>query len=837
MLTAETKRTIDAARDVLVGKVPDPKAQVEQITTALIYKFMHDLDQESVALGGQAKYFSGDYQKFAWSSLLDTRLSGEARLDLYVQAVTSLERNPNLPQLFRDIFKGAFLPYNDPQTLTLFLKEINKFRYDHSEELGNAFEYLLSVLGSQGDAGQFRTPRHIIDFMVEVIDPHKHETILDPACGTAGFLISAFKHIRKHNSSNFKPEGNHKDALGESAPELILADSALYSGDRLTPDERKKLTENIQGYDISPDMVRLSLVNLYLHGFPNPRIQEYDTLTSEKNWDESFDVILANPPFMTPKGGIRPHRRFQVQAKRSEVLFVDYILEHLNPGGRAAVIVPEGVIFKSENAYKSLRRLLLDDGLYAVVSLPSGVFNPYAGVKTSILFFDMQLGRRAAELLFVKIDQDGFDLGAQRRRIDRNDLPEALRVLRAWQRGEKMESPLALWAEKARVAADGDYNLSAERYRPVQARLNQKWPLVELGELCEILDSKRIPIKKADRKKGIYPYYGATGILDYVDDFIFDEKLVLVGEDGAKWGAKERTAFIATGRYWVNNHAHVLRPNRDLLVDEFLIPILNMMDLLTYVTGVTVPKLNQEKLKSIKIPLPPLEVQRDIVEQIQVKQDAIDAARALIASLEKERRFFARELQDREDVEWVELGEVCDIVRGGSPRPIKEHITNSENGINWIKIGDVSEGQKYITSTKEKIKPDSINKTRLVYKGDIILSNSMSFGRPYILAIDGAIHDGWLLLHIKNEKVLKDYIYLILGDELVHEQFKRFATGGVVNNLNIGLVSKVKIPIPCIEIQKKLINESEFIEKMISNNQQIIKSMEKKIEQVLETIF
>ena len=136
MLDATTKRNIDAARDVLVGKVPDPKAQVEQITTALIYKFMDDLDKESLRLGGKAKFFSENTKNIAGATWVDTRLSGEARLGLYVQAITSMDKNPSLPQLFRDIFKGAFLPYNDPQTLSLFLKEINKFTYNHSEELG-----------------------------------------------------------------------------------------------------------------------------------------------------------------------------------------------------------------------------------------------------------------------------------------------------------------------------------------------------------------------------------------------------------------------------------------------------------------------------------------------------------------------------------------------------------------------------------------------------------------------------------------------------------------------------------------------------------------------------
>ena len=199
------------------------------------------------------------------------------------------------------------------------------------------------MLGSQGDAGQFRTPRHIIDFIVEVVAPKKGETVLDPACGTAGFLISAYKHILHANT----------DAKGNST---------------LTPDERGRLAANFKGYDISPDMVRLSLVNFYLHGFADPHIDEYDTLTSEDRWNEFADVIFANPPFMSPKGGIKPHRRFSIQAKRSEVLFVDYIAEHLTPSGRAGIIVPEGIIFQSQAAYKALRKMLVEDALVAVVS-------------------------------------------------------------------------------------------------------------------------------------------------------------------------------------------------------------------------------------------------------------------------------------------------------------------------------------------------------------------------------------------------------------------------------------------------------------------------------------
>ena len=322
-------------------------------------------------------------------------------LNLYAEALTRIPENPNIPPLFREIFNNVYLPYRDPETLRMFLSVIDEFTYDHSERLGDAFEHLLLGLGSQGDAGQFRTPRHIIDFMVKIIDPQKDERVLDPACGTAGFLISSYKHIRDASSGD--------------------ADRPT-----LTPDEHARLVNNLVGYDISPDMVRLSLVNMYLHGFPQPNIHEYDTLTSEARWDEYADVILANPPFMSPKGGIRPHSRFSVQSIRSEVLFVDYIAEHLASDGRASVIVPEGVIFQSQNVYKQLRRMLVENYIVAVVSLPAGVFKPYSGVKTSILVMDRTLASRVDSIAFFKVENDGYELGDQRRPITENDLPAAL---------------------------------------------------------------------------------------------------------------------------------------------------------------------------------------------------------------------------------------------------------------------------------------------------------------------------------------------------------------------------------------------------------------------------
>ena len=467
MLDTDTKRRIDTARDILVGKVPDPKGQVEQITIALIYKFMDDMDAESEEFGGKCKFFANEFARYGWAKLMRSGLGGFETLNLYAEAIAKMPENPGIPLLFRDIFKNAYLPYRDPETLRAFLKIIDEFTYDHSERLGDAFEYLLSVLGSQGDAGQFRTPRHIINFIIEVIDPKKSETVLDPACGTAGFLISSYKHILTANT----------DVKGHS---------------RLTPDDRGRLAQNFKGYDISPDMVRLSLVNMYLHGLNDPHIFEYDTLTSQNRWNEYADVILANPPFMSPKGGIRPHNRFSVQSKRSEVLFVDYMAEHLTPAGRAGIIVPEGIIFQSQTAYTQLRKMLVEQYLVAVISLPAGVFNPYSGVKTSILILDKSLAKKTNTIAFFKIENDGFGLGAQRRPIHKNDLPQAqaeigayLRRLRTRELVADFQPTLGLIVKKEKIAASGDYNLSGERYRDTIAAIGH-YPPRALGGLLQI---------------------------------------------------------------------------------------------------------------------------------------------------------------------------------------------------------------------------------------------------------------------------------------------------------------------------------------------------------------
>lgn len=851
MLDVETKNRINTARDILVGKVPDPKSQVEQITIALIYKFMDDMDVEAEELGGKRTFFVGEYAKYAWRKIFDPRQSGYELLNLYSEAITKMDTNPGVPKLFRDIFKNAYLPYRDPETLKSFLKIINDFEYNHSEKLGDAFEFLLSILGSQGDAGQFRTPRHIIDFMVAIIDPKKHEVILDPACGTAGFLISSYKHIVKQNSSNYLPEQNTGVTVNgtQSVNEVIITTNG-YSGDKLTADERRILADNIHGYDISPDMVRLSLVNMYLHGIKEPHISEYDTLTSEDHWNQFCDVILANPPFMSPKGGIRPHKRFSVQSNRSEVLFVDYIAEHLTPDGRAAVIVPEGIIFQSGNAYKQLRKMLVEKYLVGVISLPAGVFQPYSGVKTSILWLDKVLAKKTDKILFVKIENDGFDLGAQRRVIKENDLPVVLEIIKNYKFWLSQAEPIdygstsSLYVEKSVVAKDGNYALSGERYKESLIRKHSAYDLVAIGDLCELFNGRAFkPSEWEPKEKGGIPIVRIQNLNDKNAEYHYfsgdnsERCLIEPGELLFSWSGSRGSSFGAHiwkgGKAILNQHIFKVKYDTTRSLKRYLYYALNKAVEEVEQNlhgGVGLVHITKGNLEKIQIPLPPLSVQEDIVAELDSYQKIIDGARMVVEN-------YKPRIEIDPEWEMVTLKDVCEIARGGSPRPINDFITDSEEGINWIKIGDAIEGEKYIYSTKEKIKPEGATKTRLVKEGDFILSNSMSFGRPYILKTSGAIHDGWLLIRIKNESLDQDYLYYILGSSLTQSQFKQAATGGVVLNLNSELVRNINIPLPPIEIQKSIANMMAQESALVESNKHLISIFEQKIKDRIAKVW
>ncbi|CAJ0790104.1 hypothetical protein LMG19083_01956 [Ralstonia psammae] len=830
MLDADTKRRIDTCRDILVGKVPDPKSQVEQITIALIYKFMDDMDTQAEVLGGKRSFFINGFAQYSWPKLLSPALEGHETLSLYSQAIGEMRKNTHLPALFRDIFKNAYLPYRDPETLRSFLREIDGFTYDHSERLGDAFEYLLSVLGSQGDAGQFRTPRHIIDFMVEVVDPQKNERILDPACGTAGFLISAWKHILKHNT-------------GESGRVL---------GNLLSTKERKQLAANIHGYDISPDMVRLSLVNLYLHGFTDPHIDEYDTLTNTERWGEHADVILANPPFMSPKGGIKPHKKFSIQATRSEVLFVDYMAEHLTSEGRAAIIVPEGIIFQSGTAYKKLREMLVKQSLIGVVSLPAGVFNPYSGVKTSILLLDKKRAKRQDKVLFVKIENDGFNLGAQRRPISQNDLPEAKRLIQAFLHSpETFEGGLLAHAvTRERIGACGDWNLSGERYRTT-AQTHHTYPMVALG------DQTVFRIESGGTPKSTEPTYWSGDVAwvtladlpqqNYITDVSSTERTIT--ESGlASSSAKMLpmgTVLVSTratiGRVGIariplatnQGFKNVIVQDTNRATPEFVAHMLKRLvpQMEALASGGTFKEISKSSLAALSIPLPPLDVQREIVVEIEGYQKIIDGARQVVES-------YRPQIIEQRAWEQVAVGELCDVKSGGTPDRASPEFWNGD--IPWIKTGQID--FDHIEQAEEFITEAGLEQSsaRIIPAGTVLMAmygQGITRGKVAILDIDAAINQACAALLPKSTAIDRDFLFYSLASRYEHLRAISESRGGNQSNLNAQLIREVTIPLPPLDVQQAVVAEIEAEQALINANKALITRFEAKIQSVLDRIW
>lgn len=614
---ADINKIIKEARNTLVGKVPDPLSQINQITLALIYKFMDAKDREAVALGLQPQFFVGEYAEYSFRNIMSAP-SNPKQFELYKKGIDLLQKRTDLPETFVRVFKDANIPYRDAQTLHLFLNEIDKIPTDNTELLGTSFEDLLSIMGSQGDAGQFRTPRHIIDMIVDIVEPKKGETILDPACGTAGFLISAFSKISKQD---------------------------------LTIEEREKLiNEGLVGYDINPDMVKLASVNLFLHGCKKPNIHQYDTLTERDFWKDNYDVILANPPFMTPKGGIRPHELFSaINANRSEVLFAYYIAKHLRRDGRAGIIVPEGVVFQSANAYKNLRKMLIEeDYLYAVISLPAGVFNPYSGVKTSVLLFDKALARKTDKILFVKMNNDGFDLGAQRRHIEKNDIPEIVKIVKRFAFCVSTESEndfadecgLSLIVSKSRIS-DNEYILVGDRYKEKIERKSQ----YEFHRLDELLLKIKYDIKIP---KSEFKNIGKIPIIDQSENFIAgytDNQNALYHFEKAVICFGDHTRILkyidfdfALGADGVK----ILLPN-EKVITKYLYYLLKSDPVES--RGYS---RHYSYLKEKEIPLPPLEIQEQIVAEIEDQERKIKEYKSKINDCEKKINAKINEIWGRE---------------------------------------------------------------------------------------------------------------------------------------------------------------------------------------------
>ena len=469
MITGTLKRDIDALwTEFWQGGIANPLTVVEQITFLMFARLLdiNETRDESRMRRTQREFkrrFNEDEQKLRWSQF--RHLGAEEMLPLVRDEVfRHFQKSSASGSTFAEFMKDTQLMIQKPNLLVKAVNMIDKLPLTEGDTKGDLYEYLLSKLSTAGINGQFRTPRHIIRLMIELLAPQPDEIVGDPSAGTGGFLVETMQYLLKEHTS--------EEGVDEVTDAETGAIEKIYSGDLLEDHRDHIRTKMFHGFDFDASMLRIAAMNLMLHNVDDPEIHYQDTLSTgfsdkyPQAASEGFDVILANPPF---KGSldfedVDPGLLRKVKTKKTELLFLVLILQMLKTGGRSATIVPDGVLFGSSTAHIALRRQLLDENqLEAVISLPSGVFKPYAGVSTGILVFTK--GGRTDDVFFYDVEDDGLSLDDKREPIEANDLPGCLE---AWKKRDvqkdtdRKKKAFFVPAEEIRQS---NYDLSLSRYK------------------------------------------------------------------------------------------------------------------------------------------------------------------------------------------------------------------------------------------------------------------------------------------------------------------------------------------------------------------------------------
>jgi type I restriction enzyme M protein len=511
LVNQELRRKLDRITNILwAGGVTNPVTYIEQLSYLIYLKL---LDEEEANRELQARFmgsngngqrlFPQQAERYRWSQWRfksGSELRNFVRDEVFPYMASLVKEEPQIADYFRD----AVLEIIDPNVLKQVVDELEAIEFNKlgTDVKGDIFEYLLTHLGQAALNGQFRTPRQIRTMMVELVEPDLGDTIYDPACGTGGFLIDTVEYILARYSAEpvevpiYGEEWLERrgQTIAEARAELpTLQTYRKGIGERIPDWER--LERVIYGLDVSRQMVRIAMMNLVLHGIRHAQVKRANALSelgglSEDDLRRKYKVILSNPPFagVLPKESLR--KDLPTNSKKSELLFLGVMMAALAPGGRAAVVVPEGLLFGSTRAHVDLRRKLLEEyELLAVISLPAGVFKPYTGVKTGILVFRKPASakNRAGErpLWFYEIRADGYDpdkivAGGRPETPERNDIPD---LLRAWHdyRDSGFKQPPGVeagtllaagspaprcWWAATEVVRQNDYNLAAGRYKP-----------------------------------------------------------------------------------------------------------------------------------------------------------------------------------------------------------------------------------------------------------------------------------------------------------------------------------------------------------------------------------
>ncbi len=500
------------------GGITNPLTVIEQISFLMFTRMLDIRDQREEKRAQRLKQdarepmFPEDKQHLRWSHLVN--LGAENQLRVVHQELFPFFRDKSSGLAVKTplarYLEGAQCLIQKASLLKSAINAINELPLLQGDTKGDLYEYLLSKLTTAGVAGQFRTPRHVIRAMVEMVDVKPTETLCDPACGTGGFLIETMDYLRRTHSSKELVHDEVDEATGEPVKDEHGDPIKVYPGDLLDPYRKHIEKDMFHGFDFDATMLRIAAMNMLLHGIESPCIEYQDSLADSfadrfpQFHKDAFDVVLANPPFKGSIDADSVHKSLTAVAKttKTELLFLALMLRMLKIGGRCAVIVPDGVLFGSSSAHQAVRRMLVEDNqLDAVVSLPSGVFKPYAGVSTAVLLFTK--GGKTKDVWFYRVENDGYSLDDKRDPVTGSDLPD---LVAQWNRRNvtKMQDRAAkcFFVPKADIAAN-KYDLSVNRYREVKYEEKQyDPPKVILGKLRELEQSILADIDELERMLG-----------------------------------------------------------------------------------------------------------------------------------------------------------------------------------------------------------------------------------------------------------------------------------------------------------------------------------------------
>lgn len=473
MITGELRNKVDRIWEVFwTGGIANPLEVIEQFTYLLFIKQLDDIETiketEANFLGIPYEgLFPAECQKYRWSQFKNLG-SAEEMYDTVLNGVFPFIKNLHQDgdSAYSKYMGDAIFKIPTPAMLSKLVDGIDSLELGDADSKGDLYEYLLNKVATSGTNGQFRTPRHIIKMMIELVEPEPTDTVCDPAMGSAGFLVETQNYLRENRSEMF-----------------LNADLIEHFNN-----------EMFYGFDMDRTMLRIGAMNMMLHGVENPNIEYKDSLSEMNTDNEKYSLILANPPF---KGsldyeGVSADLLKVTKTKKTELLFLALFLRIMKLGGRAAVIVPDGVLFGSSNAHKKIREEIVEKNqLEAVISMPSGVFKPYAGVSTAILIFRKTGGSGTEKVWFFDMKADGFSLDDKRQPVNENDIPEIIKRFK--ERNDKelerkrTEQSFVVTVEEIRKNA---YDLSINKYKEiVYEPIKYDPPEVILGRIEELESS------------------------------------------------------------------------------------------------------------------------------------------------------------------------------------------------------------------------------------------------------------------------------------------------------------------------------------------------------------